>query len=163
MNILLTLSLDKELKSNDFQENIIFLESKKNNIMNGNFIKMLYSTQYFTMNGIFIDFPIQNFEKKEYNGKKILFFDTFENNELISQISKIESNIIHLFIKNEYTHNGSIHRKKIVNTIHSQMINGMIKYYNYMNTSESNHFYIKISGIWETDLDIGLTYKIIQY
>lgn len=151
------------LKMEDFQENIIFLESKKNNIMNGNFIKMLYSTEYFTMNGIYIDFPIRNFEKKVYNGKKILFFDTFENNQLISQISKIESSIIHLFIKNESTQNKTIQRKKIVNTIHSQMINGMIKYYNYMTDSESNQFYIKISGIWETDLDIGLTYKIIQY
>jgi phosphatidate phosphatase APP1 len=151
------------LKIDDFQENVVFLESKKNNIMNGNFIKMLYSTEHFSMNGIFIDFPIVNFEKKVYNGKKILFFNTSENSDLISRISKIESTIIELFIKNECPQNKSLFNKKMVNTIHTQMINGMVKYYNYTNENDSNHFYIKISGIWETDLDIGLTYKIIQY
>lgn len=151
------------LKISDFQKNIFFLESKKNNVMNGNFIKILYSTEYFTMNGIYFDFPIQNFERKVYNGKKILFFDIFENNDLISQISKVESEIIDLFIQNESTQNKSITRKKIVNTIQSQMKNGMIKYYNYMSENESSKFYMKISGIWETDLDIGITYKIIQY
>jgi len=144
-------------------ENIFFMESKENNIMNGYFIKILYSSEEFTMNGIYIDFPLCNFEKKIFNNKKVLFFDAVSQSELISRISEIENHIIQLFVKNESTQNENISRKKIVTTIQSQMNNGMMKYYNYNTDSDSSNFYIKLSGIWETISDIGVTYKLIQY
>jgi hypothetical protein len=139
------------------------MESKENNIMNGYFIKILYSSEEFTMNGIYIDFPLCNFEKKIFNNKKVLFFDAVSQSELISRISEIENHIIQLFVKNESTQNENISRKKIVTTIQSQMNNGMMKYYNYNTDSDSSNFYIKLSGIWETISDIGVTYKLIQY
>jgi len=157
MNVLLNIS--------DFcEERILFLESKENNIMNGNFIKILYSTEEFTMNGIYFDFPIQNVERKIFNNKKIIFFDTISQKELISQFSKIESDIIQLFMKNESIQNDKVYSKKIINSIQSQMNNGMMKYYNYSERiSEHPRFYVKISGIWETFSDIGVTYKLIEY
>ena len=156
MNMLLNI---KDLST----ENIFFMESKENNIMNGYFIKILYSSEEFTMNGIYIDFPLCNFEKKIFNNKKVLFFDAVSQSELISRISEIENHIIQLFVKNESTQNENISRKKIVTTIQSQMNNGMMKYYNYNTDSDSSNFYIKLSGIWETISDIGVTYKLIQY
>ena len=51
MNVLLNI--------NDFNiENVFLMENKENIIVNGIFIKILYSSEYFTMNGIYIDFPI---------------------------------------------------------------------------------------------------------
>jgi hypothetical protein len=157
MNILLNIS--------DFcPENVFFLESKENNIMKGDFIKILYSTEEFTTNGIYFDFPIQGFERKVFNNKKIVFFDTFSQNEFISQISKIENDIIELFLKNESFQNNKPHCKKRINSIQSQINNGIMKYYNYSDkVCECPKFYIKISGVWETALDIGLTYKLIEY
>lgn len=157
MNLLLNVS--------DFSaEKVFFLESKENNIMKGDFVKILYSTEEFTSNGIYFHFPVQNFERKVFNNKKIIFFDTLSQNDIISQFSKIENEIIELFLKNESLLNSNHSSKKVVHSIQTQMNNGMMKYYNYSERpTTSSNFYIKISGIWESVLDIGLTYKLIEY
>jgi len=137
-------------------ENIFLMESKENIVINGQFVKILYSPENFTMNGIYIDFPIIDYEKKNFNGKNIVYFDIKKNYDLISRFSNLETEIIHFYIRN-----GNINNKKIMNSIGTQLKNGMIKYYNY--TFSANRFYLKISGIWETSSDIGITYKIIYY
>jgi len=150
MNILLNI--------HDFKlEDVFLMESKENIIINGIFVKILYSPEYFTMNGIFLDFPVKNFERKNFNGKNVVFFDIKENLDLISQFSKIETDILSFYIKN-----GDNIKKKI-NTIGTQLRNGMMKYYNYISSTIQNRFYIKISGVWETASDIGITYKLIYY
>ena len=157
MNLLLNIS--------DFSsENVFFLESKENNIMKGDFVKILYSTNEFTSNGIYFHFPIKHFERKVFNNKKIIFFDTISQNDLISQFSKIENDIIELFLKNKSVLNNMSCCKKVIHSISTQMNNGMMKYYNYSEkVSHSSNFYIKISGVWESILDIGLTFKLIEY
>lgn len=198
------------LNNNDFNiENVFLMENKENIIMNGIFVKILYSSEYFTMNGIYMNFPIQHYEKKHFpplyisnirsytdkdslhnqkhNDKNVLFFDIEKNKDLISQFSKLESVILDFYMKSK-----NIKNKKVVNNISTQLKNGMIKYYNYKylnglhlckftdfiskkmtDTCDSeclcqiqngmNHFYIKISGIWETPIEVGITYKIIYY
>ena len=39
-------------------ENIFFLDTKENIIMEGNFTKIIYSNEYFMMNGIYLDLSI---------------------------------------------------------------------------------------------------------
>ena len=39
--------------------NLFFLDKKSNIIMDGNFTKILYSNELFTMNGLYILFPIE--------------------------------------------------------------------------------------------------------
>jgi len=151
MNILLDI--------NDFNiENVFLMESKNNIVINGTFIRILYSCDFFTMNGIFVLFPILNFERKYFNGKNIMYFDIKSNFDTISLFSNLESDIIDFYI----IKNG-IKNKKRVTTIGTQLKNGMIKYYNFTNHSFQNKFYLKISGIWETTAEIGITYKIINY
>jgi len=41
------------------QENIYLMDSKKNILMDGTFSKMIYVDSFFSMNGIYIDFPIK--------------------------------------------------------------------------------------------------------
>ena len=41
--------------------NVYFLDKKTNIIMDGNFTKILYSNDCFTMNGLYILFPIESF------------------------------------------------------------------------------------------------------
>ena len=160
MNILLDI--------NEFNlDNIFLMESKENTIINGKFIKILYSNENFTMNGIYLDFPLVDYERKNFNGKNILYFDIKRNFDLISRFSKMENDIIHFFMKYCDV------KKKMINTIERQLKNGMIKYYNYtisnkrsfsLETSNNlNRIYLKISGIWETDTDFGITYKFIYY
>lgn len=160
MNILLDI--------NEFNlDNIFLMESKENTIIKGKFIKILYSTENFTMNGIYLDFPLFDYETKNFNGKNILYFDIGQNFDLISQFSKMENDIIHFFMKYYNL------KKKMINTIERQLKNGMIKYYNYTTSNKRcysletskclNRIYLKISGIWETDTDFGITYKFIYY
>jgi hypothetical protein len=193
MNILINI--------NDFQtENIFFMENKENIIVNGIFVKILYSCEYYTMNGIYLHFPMMYYEKNltyfnhsssfqnVQREKNVLFFDIEKNFDLISQFSKLETTILQFYVKNK-----NIKNKNIVKNISTQLKNGAIRYYNYKfsnglhicKTNESllqknitklcnnecvsqikhglKKFYIKISGIWETNTDIGITYKLIYY
>lgn len=148
--------------------NVFFLDIKENTIMNGNFIKLIYSTELITLNGLFIDFTILETEQNIYNGKQYLFFptDSYEKNLKIIQLyERIECNLLDSFIESQKSKNNhEILNKMKIHTIHKQLKNGMIKYYNYSdNKSVKPKYYMKISGIWETATEIGLTYKLIQY
>jgi hypothetical protein len=53
----------------------------------------------------------------------------------------------------------------VVNSLSKQLYSGMIKIYNMFREnreSKNTQYVIKISGIWETNNDIGITYKIYQ-
>ena len=136
-------------------ENIFILESKDNIVINGIFIKILYSTNFFTMNGIFLNLPLLQYDIRNFNGKNIVYFDINKNMDIISKFSKLENDIIHFYIKNKPSN------KKIIYTFENQLKNGMMKFYT--SSFSKKKFYVKISGIWETTTDIGITYKLIYY
>jgi len=138
-------------------KNIFLSEIKDNTVINGVFIKVIYSSDIITLNGIFLLFPIIEPERRIYNGKQYLFFKQEENMHIIDIFEKIERNIISLYYSNS--------SKTIVYTIHNQLKNGMIKFYQYSDIKPGlePQYYMKISGIWETATEIGLTYKLIQY
>jgi hypothetical protein len=139
-------------------QNVFLSDIKENTIMNGNFIKLIYSTKFLTLNCIFLEFPIQKYEKKSYNGKTYIFFNNKEYNNVIDLFQKIESSLLDLFIQM----NRKSTKKKVVYTIHNQLKNGMIKYYQYSELMNESILFMKISGIWETATEIGLTYKLIN-
>lgn len=156
------------ISPNEFSaSNVFFLDKKENTIMKGNFIKFIYSTEFITLNGLFIDFTILETEQSIYNGKQYLFFpiENSEVSEYIGIFERIESEILDLFINIQVSKNNrEILKKTKINTIYKQLKNGMIKYYNYSNNSSVlKKYYMKISGLWETATEIGLTYKLIQY
>jgi len=139
-------------------KNVFLLDTKENTIMNGNFIKLIYSTVFLTLNCIFLEFPIQIYEKKSYNGKSYIFFNNKDFSDLVDSFQKIESSLLDLFVQI----NNKASKKKVVYTIHTQLKNGMIKYYQYSEIRNESMFFMKISGIWETATEIGLTYKLIN-
>lgn len=175
----------------DFSKtHLFFSDSKENTVLNGNFIKLIYSSSFITINGIFIDFPIINPERKIYNGKQYLFFtptilkkpqdtiqeqiqnkdiqdnsETEDKENIITIFERIESDILELFILNNIHRNPRLASKTINHTIYKQLKNGMIKFYQYseIKAGVEPRYYMKISGIWETATEIGLTYKLIQY
>ena len=52
------------------EDHVYFLEPIKNNIMNnGKFIRIVYSTSLFTLNGIYIHFYINNTSIDKYYNK----------------------------------------------------------------------------------------------
>jgi hypothetical protein len=142
--------------------NIYFLDKKRNIIMDGNFTKILYSNEWFTMNGLYILFPVEVLQIEKNTNNNILRFNPYQNNNmsLIQEFAKLEYRIIEYY-KNTYNC-----RCKISNFLSKQMHSGSMKLYKELNSTDiekrNTQYIIKISGVWETYEDVGLTYKLIE-
>jgi hypothetical protein len=230
----------------DFQlENIHFLETKKNIIMDGNFTKITYSDDCLSLNSIYFLFPIDILKIEKAINKNIIYFNPImhTNKQLIKEIAKIERSILeyyrftHMYSKESnhffrpnymkspdnkdvfvsplykkhsevnlqsYNNNEKksitpfdtvssysfmnsysiqhksmdTNTKTITNKLESQLKNGSIKLYkkkytdsnhstslHMMNTQrskENQHIVLKISGVWENNQQIGITYKFME-
>jgi len=145
--------------------NVFYLETKQNIIMDGNFTKIIYSNELFTMNGIYLSFPITISSIDTLNDKRIVRFspNSKENNVVIHEFSKLESVLL------DHYKNTKTASMKTSYTLSKQLHSGFMKLYkeyNRMNhETKSNakklECILKISGIWETYDEIGLTYKLI--
>lgn len=120
--------------------NIFISESNKNNT--NNFIKIFYSNSIFFLNSIYIKLKINNLR---VNNNKIIFDNLYN----IEKIKNLES-----FILN----NVNINKEPILK-LTNLFDNNILKY------GDEIHKYniLKISGIWETNENYGITFKIIEY
>lgn len=131
---------------------VYFCEPIKNNIMNeGNFIRIIYSTPFFVLNGIYIFINITNSAIEKYYNKYKCSFDVEKHKEVIENIYKIEESILK---------KTNITNKMPQFKIYEQLKNGNIKIF-IDNIEKINGFALKIAGLWETDTQYGLTYKFV--
>lgn len=137
---------------------IIICDPIKNSVMqHSNFYKIVYSNEIVSLNGLYILF---NLNKINQNKEKILF-QYSDNKITIDKIAIIEEYILKLINS----------KKNKIYKITELLNNGYIKYcYNdySINNITSNNFnnvnkslILKISGIWETKENVGVTFKII--
>jgi hypothetical protein len=133
---------------------IIFCEPIKNTIMNeGNFIRILYSTNTMSLNGIYLLVHLKNVCCEKYYNKYKCIFNISQHKEYIDSLKIIEENLLK---KVDIT--GKIPQFKI----YEQIKNGNIKLFNDIGNKTTCSFILKISGIWETHTNYGLTYKFIK-
>ena len=137
---------------------IFYQERIKNTVMdNSNFLRLTYSNELFTLNGIFIKFNLNLYMiEKSFNKFKCLF-DTKTHHDIITQLTEIEK-----YIMENYSHPKVMTKKTPLYRISEQLNNGFLKIFNHIETKEKNEFILKIYGIWETDNEYGLTYKFIN-
>ena len=107
-----------------------FLEHTPNIIIDGTFTKVLYTGDCFTMNGIYIYIPLEN--------------AALDSN--IHLIEKLELQVLTQYGKHT--------------TRHKTLTLGLIT----QNLFKSNRLHVRkmllnISGVWETETHVGLTYK----
>jgi hypothetical protein len=143
------------LDINDFNINNIFYQEKvKNTVMdNSNFLRMIYSNEFFILNGIFIKFDLHlETIEKSFNKYKCLF-DNKTHHDIILQFSAIEKNLMEKY---------GTTTKTPIYRISEQLNNGFLKIFNEAEFKEKNEFILKIYGIWETECEYGLTYKFIN-
>jgi len=135
--------------------NIFFCNSIKNSIINeGIFIRILYSNSYVIMNGIFLLIKLNEIIINKYYNKFKCNFNVNLNKDIINKIKAIEEQILQKI---------NIQKKIPQYKIYEQMKNGSIKLYNEINEDNNDKSLIlKISGIWETQTNYGLTYKFIK-
>ena len=136
------------------ENNIFFCEPIKNNIMNdGRFIRILYSNNILVLNGIYIYISFNDIViEKHYNKYKCIFNTTLYK-KLISGIKTIEENILTKI---------NIQNKIPQFKIYEQMNNGAIKIFCDSLPKQNSSFILKISGVWETPEQYGLTYKFTK-
>lgn len=113
-------------------KNIYFHDPIKNTVINnGDFIRILFTDKFIISNGLQIKISCN------------------ANKDIIEKIFKLEKNILNLY------NSSCKHFLKL-----EEQLNYNICKYSQSYTSK-NFFIIKISGIWENNLGIGVTSKII--
>jgi hypothetical protein len=145
---------------------IYFLEPIKNNIMNdSSFIRIVYSDNLVMLNGVFLLVNIDNIITEKYYNKIKCTFNITEYTNLIYKIKLIEESILNKI---------PITNKTKKYKIYEQLMSGSIRIFNdeennninkvNNNPIKINHnkFILKISGIWETNYELGLTYKFVK-
>ena len=144
MNIVKTIDQYKD-------DNVYLCDAIKNNIMNdGVFIRILYSTSVMILNGIYLYIPIHDCSCDKYYNKYRCMFNTNTHQTLIEQLKMIEENILKKIVVNNKTPQLKINE---------QFNNGNIKVFEDICNNTECTFVLKISGVWETQYNYGLTYK----
>ena len=140
-------------------QSIFFMDTKTNIIMDGNFTKMVYSNAIFSTTAVFLSFPLRYSNILMLPNKYMLTFEIESNKEIIQRFIQIERDIIE-----NYKQFYNIEKTSSYN-LKNQLLKGIIKFYKESREHpiKSPNYYMKISGIWETSFELGITYKIIEY
>jgi hypothetical protein len=134
-------------------KNTFFCEPIKNNIMSdGNFIRILYSTQQFILNGIYLLVNLNDITCEKFYNKYKCIFNILNHKDIIDNLKIIEEDIL-----KKYKNNKIASYK-----IYEQMKSGYIKIFTDVGNKAQCSFILKISGIWETQYNYGLTYKFLK-
>lgn len=162
----------------DFQ-NIYIMEPIKNTIIqDGEFRRIIYSSDYMTLNNITLHLKIPYAKIQKYYQKYKCFL-TDDLSKEVQFLIDLENHILH------NTHHCFKHQKA---NLLEQVRNGFIKFFytdqeghnnnnnsvsnnnhSMENTNKNGHIFtqsesftlqIKISGIWETENEYGVTYKV---
>jgi len=161
--------MDIVFESKDISKyNIFFLETKKNIIMNGKFTKLVYSDENVILNGIYILFPpSSNYTIEKINIKIFLHFSPIEILQWIQSITTIENDILMsyksvfgvsknpLYLLSNQLYNGNI---KVFNEIDKRKSSSSLIYSD--GTEIYKKYILKISGVWENEENVGLSYKL---
>ena len=78
---------------------IYFCEPIKNNVMNdGNFIRIIYSTENITLNGIYLQVNFNDLVCEKYYNKYRCGFSITTHKDVIDNIKTIEENILKKYV-----------------------------------------------------------------
>ena len=147
------MNIVKKIEQYD-DNNIFFCEPTKNNVMNeGNFIRILYSTHNFILNGIYLLITFNDISCEKYYTKYRCCFNVNSHIDIINNLKIIEENIL-----KKYENINKLPQYKI----YEQLRNGNLKIFTDIGNKTICSFILKISGIWETEDKYGLTYKFIK-
>ena len=145
------------LNTNQYDiNNVIISEKTKNNIMtNGDFYRLYYSTEDIILNGLHISFELKNISIEKYFNKiKCIFDNNGYNNNTVFLLKNIEKRLLERY--------RGINRE-CVYRIGEQLENKFIKIFddNYINIKryKSIKFVLKVSGIWSSQNEFGLTFR----
>lgn len=142
----INLALDISLFS---VNNVLFLETKKNKIIEGSFTNVIYSDCDTVFNGIYLKIKTKD---SNFENKFLKLSET--HNNIIKELTDIENSVINhyrfFFNCKKIVSNVVHHHFKTSNDARDIITNNM------------NSPIFKISGIWENKTHIGITLKIMK-
>jgi hypothetical protein len=135
-----------------------FLDTKKNIIIDGIFTKMVYLDHIVSLNAIYILFPCNYCIDRGATRNNIMFsLNTQENKDIMD----LETAILNTYMKHYQVN------KKMNANLSTQIMNGRTRLYREGtsigdSTVESPDIVLKISGVWETENEVGITHKFVE-
>ena len=135
-----------------FRKEFIYLcEAVSNNQQPGRFIRILYTTPYFALNGISVQLPLRQFVVERYFNKLKCTFSVMHHQDIIRQLHQMEVDILGLVPKTP------------VYRIGHQLAEGCLRVFppNVAAALEDLVMVVNVSGIWEDDVCCGLTYRFV--
>jgi hypothetical protein len=140
----------------DFKiEHTFFSSPVKNIVIEGSsFIKLIYSNTLTTLACIYLQVPIHILRVERYFNKLKYSFDynTFHNKKIIENLYLIENAILEKI---------AINNKKPVLHLYDKLSRGAVSMNVLSSTTHKRCLFLKISGIWETGYNYGLTFKFV--
>ena len=135
-------------------DNVFFGDLQRNTVIHdSNFMRLLYSSDYFTLNGIFILVEFKNISVEKYFSKYKCSFSIHENSHIIECLQKIEIGILKKL---------SIPNQSPSFQIGPQVASGNIKMFSTTIPQKGNlKVILKLSGIWDNGKEYGITYKFM--
>lgn len=148
--------MNTAIELDDFDNtDVYFKKSVRNTVIDeSNFLRVTYSNNMFSMNGIYIIAKIfVSYKEKHYNKYKC-YFDVDDNQVVIDKLIQVEKEILERL---------EFPGKTPVYKIRQQLNIGHIKIFTENSgPPATTHYIIKMSGVWETDAEYGITYKFIN-
>jgi hypothetical protein len=146
---------------------VYYCKPIRNKIMHGGtFIRLIYSDDVVSINGVHVSFSLCGRIQEVYNNKFKYTPAGHDDESLILAINIIERKLLE---------NVNIQHKSPQYKLREQLCTGCFKYFqDNVNTNtkqtRSNHtnsvclanFILKISGIWTTESEYGITYKFTK-
>lgn len=140
----------------DFDEKYLhFYPRVKNTVMdNSSFIRLGYSDPIVKLNGVYVVLNIKPTNIEKYFNKSKYFYNYSENQDEIQKIIALEHCILDKLGKT----------LKKVYKLKDQLLMNHIRVFcnNEDSKIEANKVLVKISGIWETEKENGLTFKFFN-
>ena len=150
----MNLILDPSVFDYDY---LCFQSKIKNKIIeNSSFIKIYYSTPLFCLNCISLKLSFNNVNIIKNTNKYILYFKEHENRLIMDNLILMEQYILSII---------NIQNKTPVYTLNKQLSFEKIKLYSssiLKSKYKTLNVHLKISGIWETSYQYGLTFKFLN-
>lgn len=144
------------IELDEFDEtNVYFNKPVRNTVIDeSNFLRVTYSNHMFSMNGIYIKIDIDISNKEKHYNKYKCSFNLAKNYLVIHKLAQIESKILGRLVMNG---------KTPVQKIRQQLNCGNIKIFtDNAQLSSQNNYILKMSGVWETEKEYGITYKFMD-
>lgn len=140
--------------------NIYFSNPIKNNIKdNSLFYKLVYSDENIVLKNLYFKIKFNPLKVNIDNSRASI---SIENpSEIIDTVYSVEKNILQQF--NNYINASGDKRYTLYYSITDQVSSGTIRIYNVVNIHHETQINVllKISGVWVTKNNIGITYKFI--